>query len=647
MWCQTLLLASCINLVFALWGTYYSFSNGKIYMKLKNNDLVALNFSITGFDDLNKYSHYSIADINIQQNQEVSTLSLPPTNSSVFLYNSNLYAFTSGTQDSSYDICGDGVMQLLKYDSHQDAWVSATDNLTFSDVSDISFYQDSSYLVTDDSSTVYIYGGRCSSGSISSRMLSLDMDTMTLANISTSTKPQAFYGASNLWAPNPQNQLVIGGRAASGWINMYQLATWNSQSGWLFELVAEGNTIIGSRINPLVLPIFSPLADNTTSTFTNNYKVTDVLAIGGESAKGSLSNWSKLSISSNQWEWSTMNTSVDASDVLGAAVIFDTLVVVNGSSLTKRDTSTSYTLSLYDITSLLKLVTDLKSNTVTETQTSHSSSSSHNRNTIKIVIGVLVPIVVLSLLASAVFYYLKKRSTNDEKSLHTVDYPLGHFRTALDFSYDPLRPHPLYKNSNDTASTLEVGSIDSWVRKRQEYDAKRLRTLKRHSFLASNETLNGHLVDRHEQPLIQDELGESGSFSEERSSGDMGRLSEGSDGHNSKERYSGESSDRDGIDIAQEMSQVEVSSPRKSLHKSFSYSHTPPHLPRLKKSSRLDPGFIDLGNMLMSEENIDDSDSFDENMDVQVLVSSKRKSVLRVMNPDKDTLEIRLRAPSK
>lgn len=50
------------------------------------------------------------------------------------------------------------------------------------------------------------------------------------------------------------------------------------------------------------------------------------------------------------------------------------------------------------------------------------------------------------------------------------------------------------------------------------------------------------------------------------------------------------------------------------------------------------------------EEDRDDSSSCDEAMDVQVLVSSKRKSVLRVVNPDQqsqDSNSIRQRTPSE
>lgn len=620
MWSTIIALALCLNITLAQWGTFYSFSDGRIYMRLKNNDMVALNFSITGFSDLEKYSTHSLSEINIQTNQIINTLSLPPVNSSVFLYGSELYAFTASSQDSDFDVCGDGVFQLLKYYSDEDSWSSASDNMTFSDVNDVSFYSDSSYLVTDDYSTIYIYGGYCSStGEITDRMLSFNMETKSFSNITTSTKPQAFHGAASLWAPNPQTLLVIGGKASTGWLSMYQLATWNFQSGWLFQLAAQnGSATISSRINPLTLPVFSPLSDNSSGTFDNDYKTKDVLMVGGEiSGDSQSSGWSKLSLLSNKWSWSEIDTDLDLSQVMGAAAVFDTLVVVNSTGSLKRDDQTTYLISLYDISNQLQAISDLKSNTPVPAQNSSSSGTS---TTTKIVVGTFVPLAALSMVAAIGVYFWKRKSSNDQHSeLQTVDYPLGHFRTALNQSYDPLRPNHLnfYNHSNETGSTLEVGSIDSWVRKRQEYDAKRFRTLKRHSYLASNETLNGHLIDRSEQPEIDD--------------------------------------DDDSCDLAeQEMTQVSSKPmlPRvQQLRKSFSYSNTPPHLPHLKKLTRLDPGYIDLGDLPLTEDSIEEPDSCDENMDVQVLVSSKRKSVLRIMNPDTaledGTEEMRQRMPSK
>lgn len=682
-----------LQLALALWGTYYDFAQGKIYVLLRNNDMVSLNFSITGFDDLSKYSTYTLDEIDLQNNQEILTMASPPENSTIFLHSSTLYAFSSSVQDSDYDVCGDGVFQLLKYDGGQDEWLSASDNLTFSDVNDISYYAGSLVFVSDTTSTVYIYGGQCpSSGDVTNRMLSFDLDTYSFANISTLTKPQAFYGAGSLWAPNPQNLLVVGGRASSGWLSMSQLATWNFGSGWLSVQAEQNSTnTITLRTYPLLLPVFSELSDNSTQTFTSDYKVSSVIMAGGTlSGDSDDSLWLKLSLTSNEYTWSVMENEFDPSEVLGAAAIFNTLVVVNStSSTTKRDGLTSYKLSLYDLSDLLTTVSSLKSNTE---QKSSSSSDSNSSSTTTIVVATVVPILTVAIIAVLAFWFWKKRNSSDTHSeLHTVDYPLGHFRAISDQSYDPLRPTHLnvYRHQNDSASTLEVGSMDSWVRKRQEYDAKRLRTLKRHSFLASNETLNGHLVgelpevsdDRfgerirerysnrfdeseNEDLAISEDFGEefdvnfegSDICSQSEDTGETSRNSEkrclaekheATENQTEKEKFGDtrvpERPERPGI----------VTSPSKlprvnQLQKSFLYSLTPPQLPQLRKISRLDPGFIDLGQLGTSEENID-LDSCDEDMDVQVLVSSKRKSVLRVMNPDSAlqmSEEIRQRTPS-
>lgn len=682
-----------LQLALALWGTYYDFAQGKIYVLLRNNDMVSLNFSITGFDDLSKYSTYTLDEIDLQNNQEILTMASPPENSTIFLHGSTLYAFSSSDQDSDYDVCGDGVFQLLKYDGGHDEWLSASDNLTFSDINDISYYAGSLIFVSDTTSTVYIYGGQCpSSGEVTNRMLSFDLDTYSFANISTLTKPQAFYGAASLWAPNPQNLLVVGGRASSGWLSMSQLATWNFGSGWLSVQVEQNSTdSISLRTYPLVLPVFSELSDNSTQTFTSDYKVSSVIMAGGTlSGDSDDSLWLKLSLTSNEYTWSVMENEFDASEVLGAAAIFNTLVVVNSTSSTaKRDGLTSYKLSLYDLSDLLTTVSSLKSNTEQKTS---SSSGSDSSSTTTIVVATVVPVLAVAIIAVLAFWFWKKRNSSDTHSeLHTVDYPLGHFRAISDQSYDPLRPTYLnvYRHQNDSASTLEVGSMDLWVRKRQEYDAKRLRTLKRHSFLASNETLNGHLVgelpevsderfgerirerysnrfdeseneDENEDLAISEDFGEDFDVNFEGSdicsqSGDEKKRELTERNETTENENGNENGDKIGEPKVLEKPERPgiVTSPSKlprvnQLQKSFLYSLTPPQLPQLRKISRLDPGFIDLGQLGTSEENID-LDSCDEDMDVQVLVSSKRKSVLRVMNPDSAlqiSEEIRQRTPS-
>lgn len=610
-----LVWATLLHSVLAVWSTLYSFLDGKVYLQLKNNDLVALNFSITGYSDL--ASDYLLSDVNIENGQLLTTLAAPPTNASLFLHDTTLYAF-SATIDNSltdYDLCGDGVFQLTKYDPEADSWVAASDNITFSGVADISFYLGSTYLVSPSSTSIYIYGGYCElSGSVTNRLLSLDLDTMSLANITTSTKPAAFYGAASLWAPNPQTLLVVGGKSSLGWLNMDQMALWSFLSGWLSQEVSlNGSTSVSSRTNPLVLPVFSPLSDNSTLTFDNDYKPSEVLLVGGDSSGTTTPQWAKLTLSSNQWLWGSVDTSLDMSEVEGAAVIFNTLVVVNASA-TSEKRSDSYSVSLYDVSDFSS-VSDMKSSTAAST--SDSSSLGITRTT-KVLVGTLVPIAALATIAAFGMYWWKRNMAKDDpvSIMEPGEYQLGHFRTASERPYSLLGVNPLnlYVQSNDSNSTLDADSMDSWVRKRQEYDAKRFRTLKRHSYLASNETLNSHLDTEEITEEVTDEL------------------------------------PVDEMDMGTPDSEPRPLLPARVSHlkKSFSYTQTPPDLPMLRKKSRLDPGFVDLGSVMPEFVDVSD-ESCDENMDVQVLVSSKRKLVLRIVNPDLASVDERLRqrTPSK
>ncbi|KAM9890367.1 hypothetical protein OXX79_011476 [Metschnikowia pulcherrima] len=637
-WAKLIITVIYLGLVSASWSTHYAFDAGLIYVRLKDNGLVALNFSMSGFDGL---SGTSLSSMNLKQDQQVAQLAAPPQNSSMFVYSNTLYAFTGATDDSlsEYDKCGEGVFQLLKYETSSESWVHATDNMTFSDVENVSFYRDSTYLTSTTSSDIYIYGGTCgATGEIVSRLLSLDMDTMQISNISTSTKPQGFFGGTSIWAPSPQQSFVIGGRSADGWLNMYQIATWSFQSGWSFQGVDQNGTTVSSRTNPLALPIFSVLADDSVQTFNRNYNPTSVLVIGGDTAGDSDDAWAKLSYADNSWSWQALSPSIETEDILGAAVIFDTLVVVNGSSssISKRSEGT-YSISLYDIKNDFALVEDLKSNTAS-VRKSDSASGTLSKNT-KVLVGTLVPLSALALIFGVVmFWWRKKVVKKDEASVtDPLDYQLGHYRTRSDqhFSLLGSRPLDLYQNGNDTNSTLDVASIDSWVRKRQEYDATRARPLGRNSYLASNETLGSH-------PEVNDE-----TISSEGADLGEGPITEKNDDTTVSAAIS--MIQTPSVYASPDGSPKKAALPaRLSQLRTFSYTQTPPQSPMLQRKSRLDPGLV-LGEGLDLSMG-SDTESPDENMDVQVLVSSKRKSVLRVMNPDMEALAqegMRLRNPSK
>lgn len=604
LWALAFVFAPC----WALWASYYSFQDGKVFMRLKNDDIVPLNFSITGFDDLDKYLGYSQGDVDLANGQNISPMTLLPANSTVFLHHGTLYAFKALDQESDYDVCGDGIFLLLAYDENKNNWVLATDNMTFSDVSDVSYYEGSSIFTNPDSNSIYIYGGRCSSSGVATdRLLSFDMDSFSFSNITTSTKPHGFYGAASQWAPSPQNSLVVGGRSNDGWLNMYQLATWNYASGWLFQAVERNNSFsVNSRINPIVLPIFAPLADNSSQTFTSSYRPNAMLLIGGDDSKGTAKpEWAKLKVDTNTWTWEPVDTDINIEDVLGAAVLFDTLVLIRGSASKKR--SSGYTVLLYDIGNNFQQVKSLSDNT----PNGDSSGKSSSLTTQKALIGTLVPVAALAMaVAIGVFLWKRKSSREPEREsvMDALDYQLGHFRTASEVPVNVPPPEAHRRLSTSSESTLETASIDSWVKKRQEYESKRQRTVRRPSFLGLNETLQN-------MPEVDDE-------------------SETSEQPETRQ-----------VDL-----EPVLPARVRQLQKSFSYTNTPPALPGLRKSTR--GGYMGVHDLQANAD--EESSSCDEAMDVQVLVSSKRKSILRVVNPedqdddddDKDN-SIRQRTPSK
>ncbi|EMG50172.1 hypothetical protein SBY92_003698 [Candida maltosa Xu316] len=597
------------------WNTLYSYNSGRIYLHLKNNELVSLNFSVTN-------DKHDI--INYVNNQKIATLNSPPINSTLFLLNDELYGLTpQPTSDETTitkDICGNGQLSLIKYDESDDSWISHDDFLDFNDNTlDTSFYQYSTVLTNPSyNNTVYIYGGECGT-LISNRLLSLNFETGEVNNITTSTKPQAFYGASNLLAPNPQTNLIIGGKSGLGWLNMYQLATWDFSVGWSFKQIKKSinmdQAAVGSRLFPLVLPIFDPL-DSEESIY-DDLKINQVLMIGGESDDDDEQispQVAKLSMVANDWIWNTTTSSefnVSYDEILGAATIFNTLLVINSTTSLKR--SDDYQINLYD-TDTFQPVDTLKENIQSILDSSSGSDTTNNKSkghgsTEKIILGTVLPIFfVLVALGLIFFFYWRRKKRQQEmereKQYNEIDYKYGYLEPPTQ-----TNPKFLYYQANDSNSTLSGQSIDSWIKKRQDYDKKRLRN----SYLASNDTLEA----------VDDESPESDS------------------------------------DEPQNLSPLPNTStrPTKHMKKSFSFSKSPPispvHNNKLKTFKSMKMESTD--NLINNEENTNDqseepedygkeinpsdASSLDDTMDVQVLVSSKRRSILRVVNPDNNATE--------
>lgn len=592
-WLDIFILLTIHAVVAFAWNTVYDLEGGHAYLQLQNNDIIKIDFAIDG--DLKA---------DIKSDDSLPVYCTAPNNSTIFLHQGELFGFISAPPKRltrSKDVCGDGLLDLRAYNESARLWDSVLlASNAFDELDDASFYDSATYLAADD--TLYIYGGLCQpSSEITSRLISFDFEKKLFSNISTSTKPQPFYGASNILGPDAQTQLVIGGQTNKGWLNMYQLATWNFDSGWSFKSVATGNDKINSRKFALALPLFDPLSNDSVAEIQLHFLVKSVLLIGGQTLNSpSTPSVAKLATNDASWAWQQLDLDIDPEQILGAASIFNTLLVVNQDS-TKR--GESYKVTLYD-TDNLKQVSSLKDNYSSKFAPTSGSSLVPK----KAILGTILPVAAIAAAVAASLFVIKRRKASAaEPKDDDVDYHFGTF-------YDQTSAtHPYNNNvAADSSSTLDGALIDSWVRKRQEYEEKRSKFHNDH--WTSKDTLT------------------SGEYNEE---------------HDLPEKPL--PTPLQGNVMARSVSKVKGS---------FSFTNTPgsPRMmlapknltgPRTLREKASENTLISTGGRLFDDEmssqnageleantSYDSDNSLDEMMDVQVLVSSKRRSVLKVMNPD-------------
>lgn len=484
---------------------------------------------------------------------------------------------------------------------------------------------------------------------------------------------------------------------------MYQLATWAFSSGWSFEQVlspSSTSATTNSRKQGLALPIFLPLANNSRTTILNQYSTSSILLLGGSVASDkTLLFASRLSTDSNAWSWDDIPSNFTKENIAGAATIFNTLVIVNG---TIGNENGKYTVNLYDSTSF-KPVKNLQSNTQ-DIPTPSSSSSSSTTTTTAAIVGTIVPVSAI-VAAVAVTYFLMKKKKKNEDVDENFDYQIGNYYDQSTIgskklgiknpfiSGDRVNSNPYGHNHHmDTNSTLDVQSIDLWVRKRDEFEQNKKLNVPNHnpSFLASSETLSSTESDatRLTNPFegaisngavpVSDESDSSGTPVTKTPILAAAPFTPATPGAGSKSILSSPLIDRS---VSRLRKSLSFSTPqpygllkRKSTYASKKSSRTPTLFDdefaydsdeRQIYEGSEGKGDIERegegegereGEMEESEkknnedEDEDDDKSFDDNVDVQVLVSSKRRSVLRVVNPDLETVaeeeSLRQRIPS-
>lgn len=595
-------------------NTLYSYQDGKIYLHLKNNDLISLDFSI--FNDNN---HDQLKVFDYESNQEITPIVSPPENSSLFLSNTTLMAF-SGTKD---DNCQYGKLTLYQLDDNE--WKQKS--IKTDDLNDRCFYMDSNYLYSPNYKDIYIYGGRKSEDTFSNRLLALDvLDEGKVSNITTNTKPQAFYGASNLLAPDPDNQLVFGGESDQGWLNMYQLANWDFNSGWTSQVVEKGSESVESRKFPVLLPIFKNTMANY-SQFLTEFSLSDILILGGElSSTTSSKEVIQLGLESNTWTYTVFDKELDMNEHLGFATVFDNLITIKDNNSKKRQSS--YNLQIYSLPDL-KEIQKVDPPKTKKKQSSDSSSEV----TKDAVIGTLVPIIGIGMIVLTGYLIMKKKKKDRMKQeLERLNYQFTN-------DFDPKLETGYQGGAllNDSNSTLDVQSMDSWMKKRQEYKSK--------SYLdPRNELSQDTLHDNNETPNHNDDSDNDNDYDYDddniriirqppspsktihRLNRSMVRLKNSVSLSNINQVPPPPQDDESKI----ENTNLTLSKPRPPIANPLSNSC----LDTITQSHN------DLDNL-----SNDDQSLLDDDIDVQVLVSSKRRSVLRVVNPDVEN-QSRKRVPS-
>lgn len=618
----------------SLWNTLYSYADGRAYLHLKDNSLISLNFTGAGSENGDDLGRYDLAT-----GQMANPLPQPPANSTLFLANTTLYAMSyDPVARNPKDMCGSGVMSLYRFEDEE--WRPQA--LDFSGIPDASMYAGLTIMASPtDPQSIYIFGGKCQRReTITDRIVSLDTTTFSLFEVSTNVKPTAFYGAGSVLAPSLLDQLILGGRSSQGWLSMYQPSIWSFAQGWVFRLIsssADGTGVVEPRLDPLVLPIIGAHRSSKSSESNiSNVNISSVLVVGGEGKGGSsvaAPGIVRLDFVRDTWRWQGMpaNASVNASDILGAATILNTLVVINTGSdgnRQKRDTLL-YQLSLYDANSL-KLVNSVGENWKAYVKAHPITTTPlglYNAFLFKVVLGTVVPVLVIVILVISGVCVYKSRRYKQHQLISEEAYTFGEYsaqdtlRRSLAYptpfagqhygGYSKLEaPYPT--DNNDSSSSVGGDSIDSWMLKRMLYASERGRLVSdeqslefsrensHHKFAAKTEVREPMTPDTPRTSLAAEEFSPVYAVSEK--------------GKHTVEEAAGGGGEGAGQDIADIQRSVTRKSGERDMKK--------PRGNRIRA----------VGSLILEY----------EARDAQVLVSSKRRLILRVANPDAHNLRVLL-----
>ncbi|KAH3661218.1 hypothetical protein OGAPHI_006625 [Ogataea philodendri] len=586
--------------------------------------------------------------------QTVSELwTLPADDCKVLSISGNLYAL--------YD--DDAALAVSLYNTSSHGW----DRLDFDESLD--YLTGSAYMATpDDPNAIYVFGGlNKTSNALSDQLVRVDLDSLTIATAASSLQPSSFYNAASVLI-NHNTMVLVGGQTQEGWVSLKQLAVWQYES-WSFKAVSvdEADTI-NARIDALLLPVFSSdmITQEYLSSNYTDFSVESVLMVGGESSSGSNStpNFARLDVTSSTWAWTSLDTSVSLansktnnqndsqlslSSVAGAAVVYDTLIVASA-----LDGAANYTLTLYNTSSFEVL------NEVDYSAIAKKSSSKSNKSLI-IALSVVIPTLALMVLGLvAIFVYKKFRSREDEKQKEKDLKDIMEFYQAGNSSSTTFASHggsPEIKESyfgdNVKVNNYDDGdnlSISSWKRKRWQLESDMVHQIDTDAIppvsalkrsLSTLSTTLGRSLKRNfsYQSSIQSFFTAETSFEDPQPPSPMANIPvlKPVEASNSTlnlipEEASLNSFYQKRADAHSMLSNSTVCEP--SDH-SASPPPSPP--PAARTTSLVFHNRLPIySTPVRSKDFLPPPESDLDNLDVQILVSSKRRSKLRITNPDPD-----------
>lgn len=620
----------------AAWSTLYSSTHDLAYLHLSNN---------------------AVLQILADSANSPKSLPDPPANASLVLAKDNTLLAFYGTSFCS-------PIQVSKYSAADNAWTEISESLT----NQPNYLAQSVYISSPDSELVYIYGGRNLTDScsiayvpdpstiydpqadylVSNQIKVLNTTSLDFKILETPSSPTAMFAAGVLRLSSTSS-LLVGGKAQNGWIGMNQLALWQ-YSSWAF-ISTSNSARVDSRTNPLVLPLKSP-----AGSVMNGFRGNATLVIGGRVNNHlSLPFMAGLTLNdSTGWTWNeSLNQSIVQSpeSILGAVAFENTLITIDGNSNSKKRAA-DYKLTFIDTrnweqisgytpstspsdTAVDSPTTSTLHTTATVTATSTSTAvAPDSGSTIssggKIALSTVLPISAFALLAiGGVFFYRKRKREEDTLPAPRPLLLSPYFGSASTFENNIL-----------DGENRRTDSIKSWTEKRRMYEQQELQQFEQSQPY-------GH---PYRQPYMA--LGDPYQ-TEPNASKDLGIISIGEGVNDFENPFYNIQDDHmeppDAPPAAHSSRPVRTSTMRTVSGTIASYllgrkmsTATDKTRPTSVASNYPVPATPVVPSAHphadYDDEYDDDQDKFFEGRDVQVLVSSKRRTRLRVTNPDPDTL---------